>query len=269
MMTAYAMNDLIKEAIKEGAFACISKPFEIEDVLNTVKEINAKKAGLVISGKNEDAKNIINADMKSAGFITANKESCNAALEFINRREPELIFVIEPQESEYESIRAAAKKLDASVFAVITGDESAAFEGIRNIKRIKPPLNKDILAGFFADSEKSRAVIISGDAIWSNNLKLALIAKGYEASYYLSAEAFFGGPDTEKCDFVICDAGDITDADGFFSKIKEKNGKAKIILIFDFESSVSESLKRLDISFLQKPFDSHELLEVMEKAKKG
>ncbi|MDR3256124.1 MAG: response regulator [Endomicrobium sp.] len=42
IMTADTMTELVKEAIQEGAFACISKPFEIEDVLNMIKEIAFK-----------------------------------------------------------------------------------------------------------------------------------------------------------------------------------------------------------------------------------
>lgn len=265
MMTAYAMNDLIKEAIKEGAFACISKPFEIEDVLNTVKEINAKKTGLIISFDG-DAKDFIETSLKSAGFIAANKENFKSAQDFINRREPDLIFVVEPQKEDMERIKETAKKLKNSVTVVITAAGCKGFEGIKNIKCIKSPLSKSILAEFFTNSGKPGAVIISGDTIWSNNLKIAIIAKGYDVAYYPTTETFFEGSEIEKCDFIICDAGEISDIDGFFSGIKEKNSKAKVIFIFDYESSVSESLKKMNISFLQKPFDTHELLAVMEKA---
>ena len=42
MMTAYALNDLIIDALNTGAFTCLSKPFEIETVLSTIKDITSK-----------------------------------------------------------------------------------------------------------------------------------------------------------------------------------------------------------------------------------
>jgi signal transduction histidine kinase/CheY-like chemotaxis protein len=42
MMTAYASNDLIQEALQKGAFRCLRKPFEISEVLDLVKKIIEK-----------------------------------------------------------------------------------------------------------------------------------------------------------------------------------------------------------------------------------
>lgn len=39
MMTGYSVEDLVKEAINEGAYGCLYKPFGIDEVLNVVKEI--------------------------------------------------------------------------------------------------------------------------------------------------------------------------------------------------------------------------------------
>jgi DNA-binding NtrC family response regulator len=265
MMTAYAMNDLIKEAIKEGAFACISKPFEIEDVLNTVKEINSKKVGLVIASAGE-AKEFLFSGLKAAGFITAGKESFKAAADFLERRKPELIFAVNPGQGEFESLKETAAKMPAASVIVVSARECKEFEGIKNVKCVKEPLNKSSVSEFFSASGKKKASIISGDTIWSNNLKLAVVAKGYDVSYHPSSESFFGSNDSENSDFVICDTGEVSDIEAFYKKAKEKNQKAKIIFIFDFESSVSESLKKLNISVLHKPFDSHNLLALMEKA---
>lgn len=269
MMTAYAMNDLIKEAIKEGAFACISKPFEIEDVLSTVKEINSKKTGLIISQKNIDAEDLLISILKSSGFIAVSKPDFKSAEDFIKRREPELVFAIEPSSDDSAAIKDIAGKLGKSKVVVATSSECKEFEEINNIKCVRLPLNKSVLGEFFSNSDKKKAAIISSDTIWSNNLKIAVVAKGYDVTYYPSVENIFEGADMERYDFVICDAGEIADVDNFYAKVKEKNGKAKVIFIFDFESSVSENLKKLNISFLQKPFDSQDLLAAMEKQQEG
>ena len=43
MMTGYAVEDLVKEAINEGAYACLKKPFEIDDLLNVVEKITGRQ----------------------------------------------------------------------------------------------------------------------------------------------------------------------------------------------------------------------------------
>jgi DNA-binding NtrC family response regulator len=42
MMTAYADNKLIQEALKENAFICLIKPFEISEVLELLKKLIKK-----------------------------------------------------------------------------------------------------------------------------------------------------------------------------------------------------------------------------------
>lgn len=49
MMTAYAVEDLVAEALREGAYGIIYKPLDIEEVLTTIEEaIQAKKGALIL-----------------------------------------------------------------------------------------------------------------------------------------------------------------------------------------------------------------------------
>lgn len=49
MMTAYAVEDLVVEALREGAYGIIYKPLDIEEVLATIEEaIHAKKGALIL-----------------------------------------------------------------------------------------------------------------------------------------------------------------------------------------------------------------------------
>ncbi len=47
MMTAYSVEDLVREAIREGALGCFYKPFDPEEVLAAVKRVknNKQKGG--------------------------------------------------------------------------------------------------------------------------------------------------------------------------------------------------------------------------------
>jgi len=48
MMTAYTVEDLIKEALEEGAFGVIFKPFDIEKVVAVIEQAGEKKEGALI-----------------------------------------------------------------------------------------------------------------------------------------------------------------------------------------------------------------------------
>ena len=42
MMTGYVVEDLVKEAMNEGVYACLKKPFEMDDILNIVEKITGR-----------------------------------------------------------------------------------------------------------------------------------------------------------------------------------------------------------------------------------
>ena len=43
MMTAYSVADMVKEALKKGAYTCIYKPFDIDKTINLIKKICNEK----------------------------------------------------------------------------------------------------------------------------------------------------------------------------------------------------------------------------------
>lgn len=55
MMTAYAVEDLVEEALQEGAYAIIYKPLDIEKVLELIKNANEAKQGALILVVDDDS----------------------------------------------------------------------------------------------------------------------------------------------------------------------------------------------------------------------
>lgn len=43
MMTAYSVEDLIREALEEGAYTCLQKPFDMEKVIKLIDDIVEEK----------------------------------------------------------------------------------------------------------------------------------------------------------------------------------------------------------------------------------
>ena len=54
MMTAYAVEDLIQEALEEGAFGVIYKPLDIEKVIGIIEEAREEKSGALILVVDDD-----------------------------------------------------------------------------------------------------------------------------------------------------------------------------------------------------------------------
>ena len=48
MMTAYSVEDLVKEALEEGAYAVIYKPFEIEKIISIIQDLLKEKVLILL-----------------------------------------------------------------------------------------------------------------------------------------------------------------------------------------------------------------------------
>ncbi|MDR1942153.1 MAG: response regulator [Endomicrobium sp.] len=258
MMTAYAMNDLIKESVKEGAFACISKPFEIEDVLNTVKEIASKPVALVVS-RDAALQAALHPMLKSYGYIAVTDPDSDKAFSYALRRRPSLIFA-DLSQCNKDFISRIKNALPDFEGLVTVGDSSLAFDGIKHIEK---PVSKLSFTSLLCKNIRKKVAIISGDTINSNNLKLSVVAKGYDASYYQSAENFFKFPDWIVYDIIIADSIEASDQEFLYKKIKETAARAKFIALADFENSISPNLRE-KISYLQKSSDYQALFKLME-----
>jgi two-component system response regulator HydG len=72
MMTAYAMEDLIRDALDEGAFAILNKPVEIEEVIALIeKSIKVKQSALIMIVDDDRALcTILQGILKEQGYET-------------------------------------------------------------------------------------------------------------------------------------------------------------------------------------------------------
>ena len=265
MMTAYAMNDLIKESVAEGAFACISKPFEIEDILNTVKEVESKRVALVLGSDVSQASETSAADFfdrnfKPCGFFVVYENDLNKALGFAKRRKPELIFL---GEGHHEAASKFSSEAGSESKVILIDEHGSRQTGNSEFKCMS--LSKAAMSEFLQHDGRKNAVIVSTDTISSNNLKISLVSKGYEVSVFHNNEEFF---ENEPCgidDFVIADFGAVSDPEKFCSRIRANNAAGVIIFIFDYDSPVSEELKKLNVLFINRPFDAKDIIKLMEK----
>jgi DNA-binding NtrC family response regulator len=54
MMTAFAVEDLVRKALNEGAYGIIYKPLDIDKIIASIEEVNKKKEGMLIMVVDDD-----------------------------------------------------------------------------------------------------------------------------------------------------------------------------------------------------------------------
>lgn len=92
MMTAYAVEDLIKEAIAEGAYTVVYKPFDMDRVIQTIGEVLESSLVLVVDDSLEDRQTLKDVLESKSYKVTAAKDGYEA-IELIKQKRFDIIFV--------------------------------------------------------------------------------------------------------------------------------------------------------------------------------
>lgn len=92
MMTAYAVEDLVKEALEEGAYAIIYKPLDLNKVLKTIEK--SKKGTLILVVDDDPDFCLTLRDILDAkNYRTALASSGEEAIKFTEENHVDLIFI--------------------------------------------------------------------------------------------------------------------------------------------------------------------------------
>jgi two-component system response regulator HydG len=91
MMTAG--RDLVEEALLESAYTCLFKPFILEDVIRTIRNILALPSILIIEDDTNFLKTLELA-LKENGFKIITAIDCNTALNIFKKKEEEIDFIL-------------------------------------------------------------------------------------------------------------------------------------------------------------------------------
>ncbi|MCH8011562.1 MAG: response regulator [Candidatus Marinimicrobia bacterium] len=92
MMTGFAVEDLVKEALEEGAFAAIYKPFDVDKVLTLVKSVLKTVLILVVDDRSSD-REILSEILRDQGYRVVEVADGNEALQAVITRHYDIIFM--------------------------------------------------------------------------------------------------------------------------------------------------------------------------------
>jgi CheY-like chemotaxis protein len=103
MMTAYAVEDLVKEAIEEGAYTVIYKPFDMEKVIRTIERVLKTQLILVVDDRLEDRETFKDI-LESRGYKVAVAKDGHEAIQLVKKEEKFDIIFLDVKMPEFDGV---------------------------------------------------------------------------------------------------------------------------------------------------------------------
>ncbi len=92
MMTAYSVEDLVREALEEGAYAVVYKPFDMENIVSIIEAALHKTLILVVDDYFAD-RETLKAILEERGYRVATAETGAEALGRVKEKHFDIIFL--------------------------------------------------------------------------------------------------------------------------------------------------------------------------------
>ena len=92
MMTAYSVEDLVKEALEEGAYAVVYKPFDIEHIVSIIESALRKTLILIVDDSFAD-RGTLKAILEERGYNVVTASTGAEALARVREKRFDIIFL--------------------------------------------------------------------------------------------------------------------------------------------------------------------------------
>jgi two-component system response regulator HydG len=92
MMTAYSVEDLVREALEEGAYAVVYKPFDIEKIVSIIESALQKTLILVVDDSFSD-RETLKAILEERGYSVVTASTGVEALARVREKRFDIIFL--------------------------------------------------------------------------------------------------------------------------------------------------------------------------------
>jgi len=93
MMTAYSVEDLVKEALEEGAYAIVYKPFDIERIIAIIEELLRGKTLILVVDASFQDRETLKGILEDKGYRVATARDGAEAIEMVKTRHYDIIFL--------------------------------------------------------------------------------------------------------------------------------------------------------------------------------
>ncbi len=93
MMTAYSVEDLVKEAMEEGAYAIVYKPFDIDKVISIIDELLRDKILILVVDDQFGDRETLKAILEGKGYRVAAASDGAEAIRMVKEGHYDIIFL--------------------------------------------------------------------------------------------------------------------------------------------------------------------------------
>jgi len=282
MMTAYAVRDLIKEAINEGAYTCLSKPFDMDKIIETIKDL-AEKPFVVVIDDDPNLCDLLYERFKDIGFKVVTRSSGFDGIELVKRKIPDMVFmdIVMDGLDGVETFKKLKEILgDNCPKTVIMSaqDLKSKFDEAKSLGAIdclRKPLDINYLRQMiYKNIDKDKKVkicIVDDDKQLCEMLEKSLTTNGYDVEVAYSGNEVLEKVKGEAYKVLILDMK-LPDVSGMevYEKIKSMNPNIGVIFIsgYGVEDQAGKPLKNNYI-YLQKPFEPENIIKMLENIRKS
>ncbi len=93
MMTAYSVEDLVKEALEEGAYAIVYKPFDIDKIVAMIDELLCEKTLILVVDDQFGDRETLKTILEDKGYRVATAADGAEAIRLVKGRHYDIIFL--------------------------------------------------------------------------------------------------------------------------------------------------------------------------------
>lgn len=93
MMTAYSVENLLKEAIEEGAYATIYKPFEVDRIISVIEKVYHERTLILVVDDQYNDRETLKAILGDKGYRVATAKDGPETIDMIRGKHFDIIFL--------------------------------------------------------------------------------------------------------------------------------------------------------------------------------
>ncbi|MHB9156008.1 MAG: response regulator [Endomicrobiales bacterium] len=169
MMTAFAEEELIRQALEEGVSACIHKPFEMDRVIEVVQNTQ-QRATILLLDDQLNLRDSLKDSLKRRGYRVLSASSPREAGEFLNDRSVDIVLLDSKGQMENKKVLEKIKEATGDERAKIIMLNSVRVDGevgevitVGTEKFLKKPLDVSVLEKVVKELLREKEIAAGGD----------------------------------------------------------------------------------------------------------
>ena len=135
MMTAYSVEDLVKEALEEGAYAIVYKPFDIDKIIALIEELLREKILILVVDDQFADRETLKTILEDKGYRVATASDGAEAIEMAKERHYDIIFLdVRLPDINGVELFEQVKKIDPEVTVIMMTGYTAEEDLVKRVE---------------------------------------------------------------------------------------------------------------------------------------